>query len=401
MAWTDNLRKASFRGVAFLVEDQDTEFGRRNVLHQYPKRDIPYAEDLGKKAREFTIRAYVLGDDTPARRDALMRAIEDKATPGTLVHPLLGSMLVIPTTCRHRITQLERRIEYFELSFIEAGQNRYPDQSVVDSQGQALTAAQTARETIKQVFGGSFNVTNLPAFVADDASSILVAVAQQILQAAAIRSQISGPSADLLASVSAFQANLADFLPEPVTLADQVDSLIAGVTTVYTNPLDAYTGLKRLAAYGADLPVITPTTTTRRQQLENQQALVRLTRRAALTAMVETTAAIAFDSYNQAVAIRDDLADLIDGQLLAIGDTDEDQAYLQLDGMRAAMVADVTRRAANLERIREIVPGRVRSALATSFDVYGTAARAEEIVTRNGIRHPGFVPAGQPLQVLI
>lgn len=44
--WRDRLRDASFRGVPFSVDDDDASFGRRVQLHEYPKRDKPYTEDL-------------------------------------------------------------------------------------------------------------------------------------------------------------------------------------------------------------------------------------------------------------------------------------------------------------------------------------------------------------------
>lgn len=55
MAWRDEMQRASFRGVQFYVKESTGALGRRNVIHQYPKKDTAYGEDLGKKAREFTL----------------------------------------------------------------------------------------------------------------------------------------------------------------------------------------------------------------------------------------------------------------------------------------------------------------------------------------------------------
>ena len=51
-SWREDLRPASFRGVPFLVDESHVVIGRRVVLHEYPLRDKPYAEDLGKN-REY------------------------------------------------------------------------------------------------------------------------------------------------------------------------------------------------------------------------------------------------------------------------------------------------------------------------------------------------------------
>ena len=38
-------------------------------VHEFPQRDVPYAEDLGRKNRELKISALVVGDDVFQRRD--------------------------------------------------------------------------------------------------------------------------------------------------------------------------------------------------------------------------------------------------------------------------------------------------------------------------------------------
>lgn len=56
--WRDRLRDASFRGVPFSVEDDEGSFGRRVQVHEYPNRDKPFTEDLGRATRRMTINAY-------------------------------------------------------------------------------------------------------------------------------------------------------------------------------------------------------------------------------------------------------------------------------------------------------------------------------------------------------
>ena len=54
MPWRDRLLDASFRGAAFRVESHSAEAaGRRAAVHQYPGRDTPYAEDLGRRVSEI------------------------------------------------------------------------------------------------------------------------------------------------------------------------------------------------------------------------------------------------------------------------------------------------------------------------------------------------------------
>ena len=71
MAWRDQWQTAKFRGVEFRFRTASATLGRRNVVHSYPGRDDPYVEDMGRKAREFSLEAFVLGDDYMAWRDRL------------------------------------------------------------------------------------------------------------------------------------------------------------------------------------------------------------------------------------------------------------------------------------------------------------------------------------------
>ncbi|WP_172820693.1 DNA circularization N-terminal domain-containing protein, partial [Escherichia coli] len=93
MTWKDRLQDASFRGVPFKVEEESAGTGRRVETHEYPNRDKPYTEDLGKITFRPSITAYVVGDDCFDQRDRLIEAL-NKPGPGTLVHPTYGELKV-------------------------------------------------------------------------------------------------------------------------------------------------------------------------------------------------------------------------------------------------------------------------------------------------------------------
>ena len=116
----------SFRGARFRVDSYSTEIGRRADVREYPLRNIPQAEDLGRKARRFQFTAYVLGGAWEADRDELLNACEADG-PGTLVHPFHGEHEVVCESC----TVCESRsggVRYcaFELAFVEAGAYEAP-----------------------------------------------------------------------------------------------------------------------------------------------------------------------------------------------------------------------------------------------------------------------------------
>src|SRR5271163_2784072 len=97
LGWATKLRPASFRGVRFYVDTANAEGGRRWADHEYPARNTPFAEDLGRAQRVWRFTGYVIGDTWPLQRDALIRACEQDG-PGELVHPTIGG--TVQAACR-------------------------------------------------------------------------------------------------------------------------------------------------------------------------------------------------------------------------------------------------------------------------------------------------------------
>jgi prophage DNA circulation protein len=129
--WRARMMPASFNRARFHCESNARESGRRIVEHQFPKKDNPYAEDMGRAAREFTVRAYCIvfpfdtGDglrtlDYTVVRDALIAQLEAEG-PGTLQLPTQPAQQVVCP--RYRVTEEERFGGYctIDMTFQEYG----------------------------------------------------------------------------------------------------------------------------------------------------------------------------------------------------------------------------------------------------------------------------------------
>jgi hypothetical protein len=378
-------------------------FGRRAITHEFPKRDKPYTEDMGRRAREYRFEAYFLGDNYLSERDRLLEAIEKNDTPGTLVHPTLGDILAKPTECRLHYTELDGGIEYLELVFVEAGEPRYPNQQR-DTQALVKSSGGDALEAIQRVFTGSFRTASLPEFVTEDARIVGVNTVRQLREVVErLNTGEPEPMAELEEEAEKLktdlQAPVPQVLRQPELFAARVIALFLSINLIFRNPTDAFRAFKRLSRYGDGWTPILETTTTRRQQARNRREQIALARRTALIGMAQTAADIDFDSYDDAVSLRDDLADRLDAELLAMGDTGEDDALVSMEALRAKMVEDLTVRGGNLERVKRVRFARNLPALVASYDVYETANRDGEVIRRNRIRHPGFCP--DELEVLV
>jgi len=137
--WRLRMRQAMFKNAAFHVEHQGRNSGRRTVLHEYPKLDYPWAEDMGRTAVRYQIVGYVIqrwapGPDAPPTlgnmdwnydmaRDRLIAALESSG-PGRLIDPYnnrIGPQLFMCE--RYAVTETRERGGYaqFEMVFVEAG----------------------------------------------------------------------------------------------------------------------------------------------------------------------------------------------------------------------------------------------------------------------------------------
>jgi prophage DNA circulation protein len=127
--------------VGFVLDAGQTKAGRRVAIHEYPYRDTAWSEDLGLLPRRFTVEAYLTGVDVYQQRDAMLKACEQPGA-GTLIHPTLGSLQCV--LLDFTVTDRRERGRYVEvaLSFILAGDVRYPSTAL--STGDAITSAGAA-----------------------------------------------------------------------------------------------------------------------------------------------------------------------------------------------------------------------------------------------------------------
>ena len=137
--WRAKLLPASYKGAEFHVEAMSEDSGRRLVVHEFPKRERPYVEDMGKRTLAYTVRGYVIQymrdtsiplyqRDYTIARD-LLRDVLDEGGPGRLQLPSLPSVIV---ACdRYRMTEETRQGGYatFDMLFVEQGVRDTPPPS--------------------------------------------------------------------------------------------------------------------------------------------------------------------------------------------------------------------------------------------------------------------------------
>jgi prophage DNA circulation protein len=134
--WRDELMPAHFDNCLFHVESGSRESGRRIVVHEFPKKDVPWAEDMGRSAVQFGVRGYCIvyprdvegeplySRDYRVARNLLQDRL-DRGGAGTLQLPTFRPMRVV---CQHYRMQEEQKLGgycTFDMQFVELGQKPF------------------------------------------------------------------------------------------------------------------------------------------------------------------------------------------------------------------------------------------------------------------------------------
>lgn len=409
MTWLEELRRvrqddgrnligASFRGAPFFVFSDSLTTGRRTVTHEFPFRDDPDIEDLGRRARTFPIVGYVLGDDYLAKRNALTSALEEFG-PGELIHPQYAATLrAIPDTVEARHSRDEGGISRFSILFKEAPEGVVAPVVVEDLAGAVETVALLALQTVVADLGNTYDVAGQPGFatasLSDDVSAIAtslgVLLAPVVTGVRELHDDVETAVQELAAldvAVAAVVDDAIQLARAPTILFERLDAVLASIgETILVAPRRVFTAL--LGVYDTpEQPVAEPNTPTRVQEAANQVALGGALREWSLLSAAGVIVQVDYLSLNDAVSDRTEMLDRLDVQILIATDA----VYPHLVDARVATSRAVPGDA-QLARVITVERRLAIPALLLSYELYGTVDREAEILAQNPtVQHPGFV----------
>jgi prophage DNA circulation protein len=395
MSWRDSLKTAKFRGVPFGVEAAELEGGRRGAKHEYPQRDVPFVEDLGRKARIFPIEAFVVGDDYLTARDALIAALE---TPGAgeLIHPHYGVRRVIGTTFRIRESSDAGGMARFGITFEET-ESAPQIPTSTPAAPEALTAsADVAGGAIGADFEVAYLVDGQPALALESLQAVVQSAADAMDDAFTPLMAAEQGLASLKRGIGDLTADLDALVRAPLEVISTTSGILDSLTSLAVTPRRAITAL--LAVYGftpsADRPPAT--TATRVREQENYDALLRLIRLLSVLQAARLAPDATYDTYDDATAVRDSLCEALDEQAEGSGD----EAFTALEQLRADLVRAVPGEEGDLPHLMRYTPGYQLPSLVLTHRLYGELSRETDLLARNRIARPGFVSGNAELEVL-
>jgi prophage DNA circulation protein len=416
----DSLMPASFRKIPFQVESTGFETGRRVQVHEYPQRDKPLAQDLGKATRGIEFDAFVVGPDYVEQADALIGALEEYGS-GILVHPWFGSLTVNVKTCR---VSFDRALGLakFSLSFVEAGELEFPSSSESTAALSRQAAANLEAESVSW-FSEAVSFANQVSDVADQALSLYGEVLSFIANPAFALANMLG-FGNLLGNLSSLSAlfgtplelgwsfagllNLSEkakdgTLTGGVSQSGAAASVSSGgavsqpstTGTSSVSPdvtlIPVVRGLTRMAVDPVLAAPVEPvyTTPTATRIHDNKTAILANARQLLLVQAVGLSSYLKCAIYDDTLAAKNELAAALDAEILQATD---DAVYQALTACRAAMWKDLTERSRDSSRLVIITPDEVLPMLAIAYDYYENAGRDLEMDERNKIHNPNFVP---------
>lgn len=406
--WPHTLARASYRGTPFWVESDQIDTGRRLVVHEFPLRDQPYIEDMGRSTNRLNVTAYVASGRADAEERAL-RAACDAGGPARLVLPIERTQAHCESCNR---TFEKDRLGYiaFSLSFVRegAGAGPYPlgflTRVVRDRAGGIATA-------IAGMLEAGFRGVGVPGHVMDTAAEAVrdVAAALEAVRASLPIALDAAPAlaravaalhaeAEALVEIGAdgdrwtetrFVASAAG--PARATLAVRLTEITAGIAGA-AEPGHVEAALAGLADYGLAETGPAPVTPWRRIAAANVALIGQGLRIAALAARCAAAVTATYSDRRAAIQVRADLAEAIEAEMGRCAGARDHPVWVELDRLRGDTAEALTRQMIDLAPVIVAEAHRQMPSLWWAQRLYGDAGRAGELIARNRTIHASFMP---------
>ena len=176
----------------------------------------------------------------------------------------------------------------------------------------------------------------------------------------------------------------------PSDLATSLQGFMATVLAAITDPADAITLFSQMAAFPQ--PTTTSTASIGLAQNVLQSGISDLCRRAAISALAQASSLYQPNSYNDAQNLRQNICAIIDSEIEIAGDQGQDQTYLALKQVRAAVVQDLTSRGASLAPLKQMAFKSPQPALVLAYRLYQDTSRTDQLIAFADPPHPAFMP---------
>lgn len=414
------LKPASFRGVKFGVLSGQARFGRRNALHEYPFRDKPWVEDLGRQSRRIQVAGFLIGDDVIAQRDRLI-AVCEKPGDGELIHPTLGRMKVALIDVSTAENWERGRVFEINFTFVEQGQRLYPGDAV-SSKDAIASAAERVKASAISAFvlklSAVASVGNIALQIAGTASAWASTAIGAVNSATSLMSiasslqgnfgrllgQASGISfSSVLSGVTSLEALIGSGAAARVSVSSAVSLLTAGASGISASTLGSFAALGAQLAAAVRSASFTPAVALHSMQsmtvVSNvdggalpQPTTADLFRLVAVCELAKASGDYQPSTSDEAVSVRGQALDSIDAEITIAGNQGDDEVYTTLRALRSEVIRDMNAKGAQLPTLITVTTRSPVPSLVLAQRLYRDPGRDDELARRANPVHPAFMP---------
>ena len=380
-------RQASFRGITFEIESRSYSSGRRLQVHEYPNKDIPYTEDMGKKHVSYSITAFIIGRNYKEKRDKLRIACIEK-DPGILIHPDYGSLEVIVESISIKESRDQGGMAVFDLTFVEAGIKALPETSI-DHATVLLNSSENMRRSVLDNFSISSSIETLTDGVgslADGLTDVLEEIGSGLEYANDLSCDIKDAMnkiVDISATSLQLKTDAKHLLNTPNALGAQINTIFSAIRLFSGNNINSFTRINDLKAKKIDNEI---------NLFTNEMVIVN---------EAELITEIDFETIDDANYILHQF--MSDIEELEYQENIElpNEVIWSLRELREKVITYINKEIINSNSFKIIKLNEETPSNLLSYNLYGTLDRADEICKYNKIKYPAFIPAGVELRVKV
>lgn len=392
MSWLDEYRQASYKGVEFYVPDHSFTGGKRAKVWEYPGKNKPYVQKLGNKAERFTINGYLVDDNYTPQRNDLIDAVRAD-TNGKLVHPYYGEIIVDVLDWDFRESVREGAMVRFTLQCVESGELTFP-LTTIDNPTAVANKKRSAYDAMIEAFDAAYDIVSVPHSIAQNA----IATVNKGLEAVE-------KAKTVVSAVSEFRRDIDTLKGKGIALAydakalgnSVVESVQFGTNFTDDFPVTVENSRENFENM-TNLFLFTPEQITSEDPFSPPNMIAELYQMTAAVSATTLLTVMQYDSYEASIEFRDIALKKLDFFMEKVTD---DLLYMELYSLRAQVIKDLEERAQNLPRLSVTVLPVSLPALVLSQRLYQTVDNEQDIIDRNNIFNPAFVPALTDLEVLV
>lgn len=424
----------SINGIRFHCVSTSTPFGNRIAIHEYPLSDNGFVENMGRKVRKYQITGYVIGDNWELTRDKIIEECERPDAIISLIHPDYGKMEVLCEECTVTESKMNAgKKADFQFVFIEYKKPKL----LKDQEFTSMVVKDEAKDAVfslADAFTAIQNLQNLPQIITDYLTDSVVSLlgVPNVYSLTNSISSLTGlyntiqtggfnvpwQFAELVTTfTSSFNNDYSNdsikielndkhkSLPNKkinITPDKWVSSEHSYSTKTFTltpkQSIDILTGI-------VNKPMNHPTGTTKintKKRVLGKQIELLIKGCALIESTIASTY-IEFETIQEAQYIWDKILLSFDNLMIVASDIEDFVSYELIKKQKTAFIKDIQKRAPELIKIMTKELDTMTPAIVLSYQYYATLPdreRSSEIVRRNKVKNPLFVPSHIPLTFL-